>query len=121
MRLRIAPKIVIRVSTVLMWGASLVYASGWDGRHGINTGSASANQEIAVDDRPLSPRLMNLQSQLKFGDRDALANFWKEIEERGAPIIEPAAGSDGEMLVTMLWRVREETRNVFVFRLGDVS
>jgi hypothetical protein len=92
MRLSIAPKIVIRVSTVLMWGASLVYASGWDGSHGINTG-ASANQEIAVDDRPLSPRLMNLQSQLKSGDRDALANFWKEIEKRGAPVIEPAAGA----------------------------
>jgi enterochelin esterase family protein len=121
MRLRIAPKSVIRVFTVLMWGASLVYASGWDGRHGINTGSASANQEIAVDDRPLSPRLMNLQSQLKSGDRVALANFWKEIEERGAPIIEPAAGSGGDMLVTMLWRAREETKNVFVFRLGDVS
>ena len=121
MRLSIAPKIVIRVSTVLMWGASLVYASGWDGSHGINTGGASDNQEVAVDDRPLSPRLMNLQSQLKSGDRDALANFWKEIEERGAPIIEPAAGSDGDVLVTMLWRAREETRNVFVFRLGDVS
>ncbi len=121
MCLRIAPKIVIRVSTVLMWGVSLVYASGWDGRHGINTGSASANQEIAVDDRPLSPRLMNLQSQLKSGDRDALADFWKAIAQDGAPIIEPVADSDRDVLVTMLWRAREETKNVFVFRLGDVS
>ena len=121
MRLRIAPKSVIRVFTVLMWSATLVHASGWDGPHRINTGSASANQEIAVDDRPLSPRLMNLQSQLKSGDRDALANFWQEIEERGAPLIEPAAGSGSDVLVTMLWRAREETKTVFVFRLGDVS
>ncbi|HEY5883367.1 MAG TPA: alpha/beta hydrolase-fold protein [Pyrinomonadaceae bacterium] len=121
MRIRIAPKSVIRVFTVLISGASLVYASGWEGRPEINTGGPSANQDIAVDDRPLSPRLMNLQSRLRSGDRHALANFWKEIEERGAPIIEPAPGNGGDVLVTMLWRAGEETKSVFVFRLGDVS
>src|SRR6266849_9812047 len=74
-----------------------------------------------VDDLPLSPRLAALQDRLKSGDRDALSNFWKEIDERGAPIVEPAAGSDRDILVTMLWRAKEETRNVFVFRLGDIS
>jgi enterochelin esterase family protein len=123
MRLSIAPKIVIRVSTVLTLGASLVCALVSGGRHGVNTGSASANQEIAttVDDRPLSPRLAVLQEQLKSGDRGALDSFWKEITERGAPIIEGMPGNDREVLVTMLWRAREETKNVFVFRLGDVS
>jgi enterochelin esterase family protein len=123
MRLSIAPKIVIRVSTVLTLGASLVCASVSGGRHGVNTGSASANQEIAttVDDRPLSPRLAALQEQLKSGDRGALDNFWKELTERGAPIIEGMPGNDREVLVTMLWRAKEETKNVFVFRLGDVS
>ena len=93
MRLSIAPKIVIRVSTILVLSASLVYASVSGGRHGVNTGSASANQEIAttVDDQPLSPRLAALQDQLKSGDRDALDNFWKEITERGAPMIEAVA------------------------------
>jgi enterochelin esterase family protein len=75
----------------------------------------------AVDDRPLSPRLAALQDRLKSGDRNALENFWKEISEQGAPIIEPVAGSDGDLLVTMVWRAREPTTNVFVFRLGDVS
>ena len=123
MRLSIAPKIVIRVSTVLTLSASLVYASVSGGRHGVNTGSASANQTSAqqVDDRPLSPRLAALRDRLKSGDRDALDNFWKEITERGAPIIEGVPGNDRDMLVTMLWRAREETKNVFVFRLGDVS
>lgn len=74
-----------------------------------------------VNDVPLSPRLQALHERLKSGDRSALDSFWKEITERGAPIIEPAAGSDRDMLVTMLWRASEETRNVFVFRLGDVS
>lgn len=82
----------------------------------------SAKQEITTtDDRPLSPRLATLRDHLKSGDRKALGDFWKEITERGAPIVEPIAGSKSDVLVTMLWRAREETRNVFVFRLGDVS
>jgi len=82
------------------------------------TGVLSAR---TVDDRPASPRLAALQDRLKSGDRTALDNFWKEINERGGPIIEPAAGSERDVLVTMLWRAKEETRNVFVFRIGDVS
>ena len=66
MHLRIAPKIVIRVSTVLTLSASLVYASAPGGRYGVNT---TANQETArnVDDRPSSPRLAALQDRLKAG------------------------------------------------------
>src|SRR6201988_3644774 len=123
MRLRIAPKLVIRVSTVLTLSASLVYASVPAGRYGVNTGSAFANQESGrnVDDRPLSPRLAALQNRLKAGDREALADFWKAIAQDGAPIIEEVPGNDRDMLVTMLWRATEETKNVFVFRLGNVS
>jgi enterochelin esterase family protein len=123
MRLCIAPKIVTRVFTVLVLSASLVYASVSGRSLGVNAGSAFAKQESGrtVDDRPLSPRLATLQDRLKAGDRNALNNFWKEISERGAPIIEPVAGSDRDVLVTMLWRGKEETKNVFVFRLGDVS
>jgi|GEM_PF-141942 len=147
MRLRIAPKIVIRVTTVLTLSASLVYASVSGGPHGVSTGSGSDrvaaarnnrdrqdSDPVAIapgtdlilkiartdDDRPVSPRLAALQDRLKSGDRGALGSFWKEITQDGAPMIEPG-GSDGEMLVTMLWRATEETRNVFVFRLGDVS
>ena len=64
--------------------------------------------EIAVDDRPLSPRLAKLQDQLKAGNRKALDSFWKEIAERGAPIIEGVPENDRDMLVTMLWRATEE-------------
>ena len=89
MRLRIAPKIVIRVSTVLTLSAGLVYASVPGGSNGINSGSAFANQESGrnVDDRPLSPRVAALQNRLKAGDRHALDNFWKEIEQNGAPVM----------------------------------
>ncbi len=114
MRVRIAPKIVIRVSAMLVLSASLANAVA------VN---AFVNQETArhVDDQPLSPRLQALQERLKSSDRSALDSFWKDIEQHGAPMIEPATDNDREMLVTMLWRAKEETRNVFVFRLGDVS
>jgi enterochelin esterase-like enzyme len=123
MRLRIAPKIVIRVSTVLTLSVSLVNASVSGGHYGLYIESALANQESKpnVDDRPLSPRLAALRDRIKSGDRDALDKFWKEISERGAPIVEQVPGNDREMLVTFLWRATEETRNVHVFRVGDVN
>src|SRR5205807_5960029 len=34
---------------------------------------------------------------------------------------ESAPESERDVLVTILWRAREETRNVFVFRVGDVN
>jgi len=88
-----------------------------------NREHAFIDQETArhLDDQPLSPRLAALHDLLKSGDRVALDSFWKEIEQNGAPMIEPAKDSDREMLVTMLWRAREETKNVFVFRLGEVN
>jgi enterochelin esterase family protein len=87
------------------------------------SGNSFAHETSAqqVDDRLLSPRLAALRDRIKSGDREALDKFWKEITERGAPIIEGVPGNDREVLVTMLWRAREETKNVFVFRLGDVS
>ena len=120
MRLRIAPKIVICVSTVLTLSASLVYASVSGGHFGV--GSASANQEITTtDDRPLSPRLAKLQDRLKAGDRGALDSFWKEIKQSGAPMIEPVADSSRDVLVTILWQATEETRSAFVFQLPGVD
>ena len=86
MWLRIELKVISTLFTLLILNASL--------------GSFLRAQNL--DDRPLSPRLVKLRDQLKAGDRKALDSFWKEITERGAPLIEPAAGSDRDMLVTML-------------------
>jgi enterochelin esterase-like enzyme len=87
----------------------------------LNASLGSVLTAQTVDDLPLSPRLATLQERLKSGDRGALADFWMAIAQDGAPIIEEVRGNDRDVLVTMLWRAREETRNVFVFRLGDVS
>src|SRR5229473_3381411 len=61
----------------------------------LNASLGSVLSVQTVDDRPLSPRLAALQDRLKSGDRD--------------------------VLVTIVWQAREETRNVFVFRVGDVN
>jgi enterochelin esterase-like enzyme len=123
MHLCIAPKIVIRVFTVLTLTASLICASVSGGRHGVIAGSALAHQDTGqnVDERPLSPRLSALRDRIKSGDGAALDNFWKEIEARGAPIVEQAPGNERDVLVTILWRATAETKNVFVFRLGEVN
>src|SRR6185369_3988236 len=117
MRVRYGSRIVTRVFTLLLMTASLT----------INVRVAATSSvvfqesmETRIDERS-SPRLLALRDQLKAGDRTALDKFWKEISEQGAPIIESATDNDREVLVTMVWRAREETRNVFVFRLGDVS
>src|SRR5689334_24285651 len=101
MRVRITPKIVIGVSAMLVLSAGLANALAVG-----QSEYALVNQETArnVDDQPLSPRLAALQDRLKSGDRRALDSFWKEIEQHGAPMIEPATNSDRELLVTMLWR-----------------
>jgi enterochelin esterase-like enzyme len=122
--MRIAQKIIKGLFALVLLNASLVSASSSIRRAGKHQSECTiAIQESAriVDDPPLSPRLQALQERLKSGDRGALDNFWREISERGAPMIETVAGSERDMLVTMLWRAKEDTRNVFVFRLGDVS
>ena len=117
MRVCFASRIVTRVFALLVLTTSLitnarVYAI-WSDCCQEKTGTP--------DSQPSSPRLLALRDRLTSGDRNALDKFWKEISEQGAPIVESATDNDREVLVTMLWRAREETKNVFVFRLGDVS
>ncbi|MEK6409942.1 MAG: alpha/beta hydrolase-fold protein [Acidobacteriota bacterium] len=62
-----------------------------------------------------SPRLARLRKELETGSRDALEQFWKEAASQGTPLVEPIQADDRNVLVTFLWRAREETRNVLVF------
>src|SRR6266487_3128199 len=108
---RSLPKIIKGLFTLLMLNAGL--AASFTRTHAqAQSGNSFAHETSAqqVDDRPLSPRLAALRDRIKSGDREALDSFWKEINDRGGPIIEPAADNDREMLVTILWQAREETR-----------
>ena len=117
MRVRFASRIVTGVFALLVMTASLATNVSVTATlrflHQERTGT--------LNDQLSSPRLQALRDRLNSGDRTALDKFWTEISEQGAPMIEPAGDSEHEVLVTMLWRATEETRNVFVFRLGDVS
>ena len=100
MCLRITSKIVIRVSAILVLSASLAVGLASGRREVGNRENAFVNQETArqVDDQPLSPRLQALHERLKSGDQRAVDRFWKEIEQHGAPMIEPATDSDRDVL-----------------------
>src|ERR1051325_1959380 len=115
MPISFASRIVTRVFTLLIMTASLAT--------NVPVSATLVDQEKSgtLNDQPSSPRLLALRDRLTSGDRTALDKFWNEISGQGAPIIESVTDNDREVLVTMLWRAREETRNVFVFRLGDVS
>ena len=117
MRVRYASRIVTRVFTLLVMTASLAT----NARVSATLSGVFQERTGTLNDQPSSPRLLALRDRLTSGDRTALDKFWNEINEQGAPIIEPAAESDHDMLVTMLWRAKDETKSVFVFRLGDVS
>ena len=121
MRVSIASRIVTRVFTLLILTASLATNVPVSANSPAPSSTRHQEKSETLNDQPSSPRLLALRDRLISGDRTALDKFWKEINERGAPIIESAADSDHEMLVTMLWRASEGTKNVFVFRLGDVS
>ena len=119
---RSLPKIIRGLFTLLILNAGLA-ASFTRTTAQTQSGNSFAHETSAqqVDDRLLSPRLAALRDRIKSGDREALDSFWKEIEERGAPIVEEVPGNYRDVLVTIVWQAREETRNVFVFRVGDVS
>ncbi len=65
------------------------------------------------NDSPLSsPRLAALEKQLKSGDAAALENLWREVTERGTPLVEPIPGDPKYVLVTFLWREKAPLNNV---------
>ena len=55
-----------------------------------------------------SPRLKQLT------DAAAVATFWSHIEKEGAPLIEPLPDDPRNMLVTIVWRARSETKGVMI-------
>lgn len=67
----------------------------------------------------LSPRITSLRHDLESGKRGALDAFWREIEEKGAPLFESIEGDHEHVFVTFVWRGGEETRNVVV--LGGLA
>jgi enterochelin esterase family protein len=54
-----------------------------------------------------SRTIEGLRQAVSEGNTAALSEFWKNIQERGAPLIEPIEGDDEHSLVTFLWRAEK--------------
>ena len=61
-----------------------------------------------------SPRLVSLARELQAGNRQALADFWKEMQGK-VPLEETIAGDKHHIRVTFLWRGDDKTTSVSVF------
>jgi hypothetical protein len=56
-----------------------------------------------------------LLKQVEAGDTDEVNQFWAELANRGAPLVEAIPGDDHSSFVTFVWRAKEPIRNVVVF------
>jgi enterochelin esterase-like enzyme len=70
--------------------------------------------QAPVAEKYESPRIKALRTALDGGQQNAVATFWNEVKDRGAPLIEPLEGDEKNMLVTFLWRGTADTKNVGV-------
>ena len=55
-----------------------------------------------------------LRRDLEAGNQGALADFWRDVEQHGSPLVEPLERDEQNLLVTFLWRATFETNNVLV-------
>jgi enterochelin esterase-like enzyme len=97
------------VKRLAMIGAFALLFCGFCCLLTVTTGQLQSKQE------PDSPRLTALRKQLETGNRAALEQFWQEAAFHGTPLVEPIEGNDRDVMVTLLWRAKAETRNVLVF------
>lgn len=71
--------------------------------------------ETQAIETPTSPRIAALQQALESGKPKALDEFWQEVEEQGAPLIESIEDDDRHALVTFLWRADEPVEHVVLY------
>jgi len=59
-----------------------------------------------------SPRIEALAGEVEKGKSKAVDQFWKEMEAKGAPLVEAIEGDPNHVLMTMVWRGDADTENV---------
>lgn len=73
---------------------------------------------------PESPRLAVLERELTSGNKTAIEAFWREVDQKHTPLIEPLPGAKNEMLVSFLWRAKagQDVTNISVYgEFGDTG
>lgn len=89
----------------------VIWASDLPAQEPLDT-SSSYPFRAALDSS--STRIAELRADVAMVGPRAVEVFWAELEESGAPIIEPISGEANHSLVTFVWRGSDEARNVVV-------
>ena len=73
-------------------------------------------QPVALE----SPRIRTLRAELAQKGDAAIHAFWRDVAQRGAPLVETLVGEERYRLVTFLWRGQQtDTRHVLI--VGGVT
>jgi enterochelin esterase-like enzyme len=98
-------------SMAVMCGAALMTGMGF-----FAGACLAANDEpkTLLGPRGESPRIAQLKQQLNAGNAAAIEDFWKEIINKGTPLVEAIPGNSQDVLVTFLWRDDGNTQNVAI-------
>ena len=55
-----------------------------------------------------SPRLIQLQNEIKAGKPEAVEFFWQDVARKETPLVETIPGDNENLLVTFLWREKKD-------------
>src|SRR5215471_4048653 len=69
---------------------------------------------VDIDSTGVSPRMARLARDVMSHGPAAARAFWTEVEQTGAPLIEPLANDSSRVAVTFVWRGAPETKSVVV-------
>ena len=87
----------------------------------VATTVALTAQSPNSDSVPLSPSIAALQHAVVQGTSDAESQFWAHVQQTGSPLIEPAKGASGNILITFLWKGDADTHNVLLVNTAIAS
>jgi uncharacterized protein DUF3327 len=71
---------------------------------------------MTTQDTITSSRIRALQEELAAGHCAALEAFWHDVNQSGAPLIEPATDDNAQVLVTFIWQATAPVENVKIIR-----
>jgi enterochelin esterase-like enzyme len=57
-----------------------------------------------------SPRLVQLQNEVKAGKPNAVELFWQDVATKETPLVETIPGDNDNLFVTFLWRENKDTQ-----------
>lgn len=65
-----------------------------------------------------SPKIIKLTEDIKRGHYDSIEKFYKEIINKGTPIVEDIKGDSNNVLVTFVYKADNEIKNVIAYGFG---